>query len=56
MNNPFLQQIDNPTSYRILFDANVSHYLSTDACAVIGGELTRRLLKRYAQIRSVEMV
>lgn len=44
---------DFPPSYRILFDANVSHYLSTDACAVIGGELTRRLLKRYAQIRSV---
>jgi hypothetical protein len=43
-------------SYRILFDANVCHQLSTDACAVLGGELTRRLIRRYGQIKSLETV
>ena len=43
-------------SYRILFDANVYHHLSTDACAVLGGELTRRLIGRYGQIKSLETV
>jgi hypothetical protein len=42
-------------SYRILFDANVYHHLSTDACAILGGKLTRRLIKRYAQMNSVEL-
>jgi hypothetical protein len=43
-------------SYRILFDANVCHHLSTDACAVLGGALTRRLISRYGQIKSLETV
>lgn len=47
---------DFPPSYRILFDANACHYLSTDACAVLGGELTRRLIKRYGELSNVEMV
>lgn len=38
---------DFPSSYRILFDANAGHHLTTDACAVLGAVLTRRLL-RYA--------
>ena len=36
---------DLPPSYRILFDAAVGHHLPTDACAVLGSMLTRRLLK-----------
>jgi len=43
---------DFPPSYRILFDVSVSHHLSTDACAIVGGTLTRRLVKSYGQIRS----
>jgi len=35
------------TSYRILFDIAVSHHLSTDACAVVGSTLTRRLLQAH---------
>jgi hypothetical protein len=34
-----------PPSFRILFDAAVSHYLSTDTCAIAGSTLTRRLIK-----------
>lgn len=34
-------------SYRILFDANTRHHLPTDACAIIGSTLTRRLIKGY---------
>jgi hypothetical protein len=34
---------DFPPSYRILFDTAVSHHLSTDACAILGNMLTRRL-------------
>lgn len=37
-----------PSAYQILFDANVSHHLPTDACAVLGSMLTEKL------IRSVE--
>lgn len=38
---------DFPPSYRVLFDGAVAHHLSTDACAILGGALTRRLLKAY---------
>ncbi len=34
-----------PTAYRILFDAAVSHHLSTDGCALLGSMLTRRLVR-----------
>lgn len=37
---------DFPASYRILFDANAGHHLTTDACAVLGAVLTRRLLRQ----------
>jgi hypothetical protein len=33
-----------PASYQILFDASASHYLPTDACAIAGSMLTRKLL------------
>jgi hypothetical protein len=33
-----------PPSFRILFDAAVSHYLSSDTCAIVGSMLTRRLI------------
>jgi hypothetical protein len=33
-----------PASYQILFDASSSHYLPTDACAIAGSMLTRKLL------------
>lgn len=42
---------DFPPSYRILFDASVSHHLSTDACAILGSTLTRRLIKAYEQLK-----
>lgn len=38
---------DFPSSYNILFDAAVCHHLSTDACAIVGGTLTRRLINNY---------
>lgn len=38
---------DFPPSYRILFDANTRHHLPTDACAIIGSTLTRRLIRGY---------
>lgn len=36
---------DFPPSYKILFDAHTPHYLPTDACAILGSMLARRLLK-----------
>ncbi|MCP5095573.1 MAG: DUF3786 domain-containing protein [Chloroflexi bacterium] len=33
------------TSYRVLFDTAVNHYLPTDGCAILGNMLTRRLMK-----------
>jgi hypothetical protein len=33
-----------PPSFQILFDSSASHYLPTDACAVLGSSLTRRLI------------
>jgi hypothetical protein len=36
---------DFPTSYRILFDASVPNHMPTDACAITGSKLTRRLIK-----------
>lgn len=38
---------DFPASYRILFDEAVSHHLSTDACAIVGSTLARRLINAY---------
>ncbi|KAA3656676.1 MAG: DUF3786 domain-containing protein [Chloroflexi bacterium] len=37
---------DFPPSYKLLFDANTSHHLPTDACAIIGSMLTGKLLKQ----------
>jgi hypothetical protein len=36
---------DFPPSYRILFDSNAHHHLVTDAYAILGSNLTRRLIK-----------
>ena len=36
---------DFPPSYRVLFDGNSHHHLSTDACAILGSTLTRRLMR-----------
>lgn len=36
---------DFPSSCKLLFDDSVSHYLPTDACAILGSNLTRRLVK-----------
>ena len=33
-----------PASCQILFDSSAGHYLPTDACAVLGSTLTRRLI------------
>ena len=35
---------DFPPSYKLLFDAHTFHHLPTDACAILGSMLTRRLL------------
>jgi hypothetical protein len=40
---------DFPPSYRLLFDSAVKHHLSTDACAILGSSLTRRLIRAYSQ-------
>ena len=34
-----------PSTCQVLFDAAASHYLPTDAYAILGGTLTRRLIK-----------
>jgi hypothetical protein len=39
-----------PPSFRILFDAAISHYLSTDTCAIAGAMLTGRLIKALHKI------
>jgi hypothetical protein len=36
---------DFAPSYRLLFDSKVSHHLPTDACAILGSTLTKRLIK-----------
>ncbi|MBC8496834.1 MAG: DUF3786 domain-containing protein [Chloroflexi bacterium] len=36
---------DFPASYRILFDASIGHHLTTDACAIVGSTLARKLIK-----------
>jgi len=36
---------DFPPSYRMLFDANAHHHLVTDAYAILGSHLARRLIK-----------
>lgn len=41
---------DFPPSYRLLFDSAVEHHLSTDACAILGSGLTRRLIRAYGQL------
>ena len=35
---------DFNSTYQVLFDATVPNHLPTDACAIIGGTLTRRLI------------
>lgn len=35
---------DFSPSYRVLFDDTAGHYLTTDACAVVGSALTKRIL------------
>jgi len=37
---------DFPPSYRVLFDAAAGHQLTTDACAILGSSLTRRLINQ----------
>jgi hypothetical protein len=44
---------DFPSSFQILFDASVSHYLPTDVCAILGSMLTRRLIAAHQPHRSI---
>ena len=37
---------DFAPSYRLLFDANTRYHLPTDACAIVGSTLTRRLIRK----------
>jgi len=39
---------DFPASYQVLFDAVTSHYLPTDACAILGSTLTGKIKKAGA--------
>lgn len=39
---------DFPSTYQVLFNAAASHYLPTDAYAILGSTLTRRLIKQKA--------
>jgi hypothetical protein len=39
---------DFPSSYQVLFDGSVSHYLNTDVCAILGSMLTRKLISKRA--------
>lgn len=41
---------DFAPSYRLLFDKNIDHHLPTDACAILGSTLTRRLIKTQEQL------
>ncbi|MCX6065092.1 MAG: DUF3786 domain-containing protein [Chloroflexi bacterium] len=36
---------DFPSSCKILFDANATHYLPIDGCAIIGSTLVKKILK-----------
>jgi Domain of unknown function (DUF3786) len=36
---------DFPSTCQVLFDASISHCLPTDACAILGSQLTRQLIK-----------
>ena len=38
---------DFPPSYRILFDSNLHHHLTTDAAAILGSLLTGKLIKTH---------
>jgi hypothetical protein len=40
---------DFPHSYRVLFDSAISHHLTTDACAILGSTLSRRLINAYEE-------
>ncbi|UCH59946.1 MAG: DUF3786 domain-containing protein [Anaerolineales bacterium] len=35
---------DFPSTYQVLFNSTTSHYLPTDACAIAGSMLTRRII------------
>jgi len=37
---------DFPSSYQLLFDAAITHYLPTDVCAILGSTLTHKLTAR----------
>jgi hypothetical protein len=39
---------DFPSTCKLLFDESVSHYLPTEACAILGGMLARKLAKAAA--------
>jgi hypothetical protein len=36
---------DFPSTCKLLFDETASYYLPTEACAVLGGMLARKLIK-----------
>jgi hypothetical protein len=44
---------DFPPSYRLLFDDTAGHYLTTDACAVVGSALTKRILTGAETVETV---
>ncbi len=43
---------DFPSSCKVLFDSSATHYLPIDGCAILGSQLTSRLLKALRSERS----
>lgn len=46
---------DFPPSYRVLFDAAAGHHLPTEAYAILGSILTKRLVKAYRELAPREV-
>lgn len=38
---------DFPSTFQLLFNASTNHYMPTDACAIAGSMLTRRIINAY---------
>ena len=45
--NYWLGDEDFPSTSKLLFDQSVSRYLPTEACAILGGMLARKLIKGF---------
>lgn len=46
---------DFSSSCKILFDRNVTHYVPIDACALVGSNLAKRLIKNFRQTKDIQL-